>query len=126
MTDRIVRGLWVAVFCVGTISHVADLIRGGFDVYAWAPRVLEPFYLALVVLDALVVALLLTRRRAGAGLGCVVIVLDVVANWWVTLDGSAPNDVPLIALAPLTAVGLFVVATTLRLSRACDIRTETP
>ncbi len=109
---RLVLSVWLVVFTIGTLSHVVDLIGGGLDVYAWAPPLLEPFYLALVGLDALVVGLLLGLRRAGVVLGAVVLVLDVIANWWVTLEGSAPNDLPPIALAPLTLVGLFVVAST--------------
>lgn len=114
---RVVFGLWVLIFGIGTVSHLADLIGGGLGVYAWAPPVLEPFYLALVGLDALMLVLLTGRRRAGPVLGAVIMMLDVIANWWVTLDGSAPGDLPLVALLPLTLAGGFILITAPRLDR---------
>lgn len=100
-------GLWVLTFGIGTASHLADLIGGGPDVYAWAPAPLELFYLSLVVLDALVVGLLLRLRREGVLLGAVVMALDVPANWWVTLERGSS----VLVLLPLTVIGILVVTT---------------
>ena len=97
----------MAGFLVGTTTHVVDLVLGGLDVYAGQPAGVRAFWVALTVVDPLVVTLLLLRRRAGVVLGVVVMVADVAVNGSVlaaTGDGLA-------ALLPQSLFGAFVVLT---------------
>ena len=80
MRDRILTGLAVAGFGFGTATHAWDFMRFGWWPYQYGPVGLTLFWNALVLLDAVVVVLLLTRRRVGLSVGIAVMMLDVVAN----------------------------------------------
>lgn len=67
----------------GTGAHIRDLVGGGLHAYSHAPVAVQVFFVALVVLDPLVVVLLLRMRPLGAGLAGGVIVVDIAANWFV-------------------------------------------
>jgi hypothetical protein len=82
---RVLQGLWIAGFAVGTTTHVADLAIGGADVYAGFPTAVRLFWVALTVLDPLVIVLVLLRRRAGLVLGVAVMLADIAVNWSVYL-----------------------------------------
>ncbi|MEU9479388.1 hypothetical protein [Streptomyces sp. NPDC048191] len=111
-------------FLEGTGSHVLDLARGGLHAYAaFGPLPLQVFFLALVVLDPLVVALTLWARPAGAWLAGVVATADVLANWYVNRSWVAADPAGLlrpVGLLPITVFGMFVGASLLPLLRALD------
>ncbi|MFE5340330.1 hypothetical protein ACFQ80_08905 [Isoptericola sp. NPDC056578] len=103
----VVRLLWVAGFLVGTTTHVVDLVLGGAAVYAGYPAGVRAFWVALTVVDPLVVTLVLLRRRAGVALGVVVMVADVAVNGSMlaaTGDGLA-------GLVPQSLFAVFVLVT---------------
>ncbi|MFD6133786.1 hypothetical protein, partial [Isoptericola sp. NPDC060257] len=101
------RLLWMAGFLVGTTTHVVDLVLGGADVYAGFPAGVRAFWVALTLVDPLVVALLLLRRRAGVVLGVVVMVADVAVNGTVL----ATTGEGLTGLVPQSLFGAFVLVT---------------
>src|SRR5689334_8101396 len=74
--------IWGLVFAAGAAMHLGDLVTDGTDVYGWAPRPVEIFFLALVVLDAAVIVLIGLLQRAGVVLGLVTILAEVVVSWW--------------------------------------------
>ncbi|WP_019515833.1 hypothetical protein [Sphingomonas sp. Mn802worker] len=77
----IARGVIVAGFVWGTLTHAADWWRYGWWPYRFGPPMLNAFWNALVLLDAMTVVLLLRRDlRAGLMLAIVVMVADVAAN----------------------------------------------
>ncbi|MCK9795439.1 hypothetical protein M1843_16975 [Isoptericola sp. 4D.3] len=104
---RAVWLLWAAGFLVGTTTHVVDLVLAGPDVYVGFPAGVRAFWVALTVIDPLVVTLLLLRRRAGVVLGVVVMVADVAVNGSVL----AATGTGLAGLVPQTLFGVFVVLT---------------
>jgi hypothetical protein len=92
---RYLRGAWAALpvwvrwvlavyligFTDGTAAHARDLARAGFHAYSGFPQIpLRVFFISLVLLDPLVVALAALVLPAGIWLAAVVMVLDVVAN----------------------------------------------
>jgi hypothetical protein len=79
----LVRAAWIVGFLIGTTTHVADLVLGGTDVYAGFPLALRIFWVALTVVDPLVVVLLAFGRRAGVVLAIAVILVDIAVNWTV-------------------------------------------
>ncbi len=99
---RVIHLLWAAGFLVGTITHVVDLVLGGLDVYAGHPAGVRAFWVALTVVDPLVVTLILLRRRSGVVLGVAVMVADVAVNGSVL---AATGD----GLAGLVPQSLFAV-----------------
>ena len=76
----ITLGVYVGAFLVGTVSHIVDFAQQGADVYATAPPALRLFFVALVVIDPVVVVLILRLRRSGVLLAVAVMVADVAAN----------------------------------------------
>ncbi|RZU66451.1 hypothetical protein EV379_2808 [Microterricola gilva] len=82
-TLRIVRGVWIVGFMVGTCTHIADLVVGGTGAYEGFPLGVRLLWTALTVLDPTVVVLLLLRLCAGIVLGVTVILADVAVNWTV-------------------------------------------
>ena len=75
----IVRAVYVVGFLVGTTTHAIDLLAGG---YAGAPVPLAVFFTALVVIDPLTAVLVALDQRHGVTLAFAVIVLDLLANWY--------------------------------------------
>ena len=92
LAARVFRVLWIIGFLIGTSTHVADIVIGGINTYAEFPVALRLFWLSLTVLDPLVVALLMMRRRSGVVLGLVVILTDISVNWsvYLTIGGAEP------------------------------------
>lgn len=90
LAARVFRVLWIIGFLIGTSTHVADIVIGGINTYAEFPVALRLFWLSLTVLDPLVVALLMMRRRSGVVLGLVVILTDISVNWsvYLTIGGT--------------------------------------
>ncbi|MFJ6216834.1 hypothetical protein ACIQGZ_26420 [Streptomyces sp. NPDC092296] len=109
-------------FTEGTCAHLLDLLRGGVRVYAsYAPLPAQVFFVGLVVLDPLVVALVLLGRPAAARLACGVMVLDGIANWYVDWPLLRENPAWLlrpVGLLPITLFALFVVVTAAPVRRA--------
>ncbi|WP_431033327.1 hypothetical protein ACQYWQ_08220 [Streptomyces sp. P6-2-1] len=118
------RGWCLAVYAVGfaegTASHVADLVRGGpgaYDDFPYAP--VRALFLALVVLDPLVLLLLLRAPVAGVAAGGLVMTLDLAANLTANAgDIAAAPARTLPGMAPLLLFGAFVLATAYPLARA--------
>jgi hypothetical protein len=107
----IVRLVYVAGFLVGTATHAIDLLAGG---YSWAPAPLAVFFTALVVVDPLTALLVALGRAGGVMLAFAVIVLDLVANWylnWPRLPGALVQPMWLL----LNLFSLFVLVTWLPL-----------
>lgn len=108
------QAIWIIGYSVGTITHTLDLVLGGIDVYSSFPVPLRLFWVLLTVLDPLVVALILLRKRAGVMLGVGVIVLDVGINATVyaTIGGLS-----LFGLQCQTVFGILILTTARPLSR---------
>ncbi|MFD5190441.1 hypothetical protein ACFWMU_20215 [Streptomyces sp. NPDC058357] len=102
--------LYVAVLvAVGTVSHLADLLRDGPRPYDWAPDRLNLYWTSLTVLDSLAALLLLRGRRAGVDLMCAIMVTDLAANWYAAygIQHVGASDRPgLWRLAAFTALAL--------------------
>lgn len=113
-------------FLEGTCSHVLDLARGGLHAYAaFGPLPLQVFFLALVLLDPLIVVLALRAGSGGARLAGVVAPLDALANWYVNWPWVKADPAGLlrpVGLLPITLFGMFVVASLLPLLRALNGR----
>ena len=105
---RVIQGVWIAGFVIGTTTHVFDLVIGGANTYEPFPTALRVFWVSLTLFDPLVVALLVFRRRAGIVLGLAVILVDVVVNWTVffTMGGLS-----LFGVVNQAAFGIFLFAT---------------
>ncbi len=68
-------------FAIGILSHCSDFLTHGWRPYRWGSIPLEVFWTSLVLLDASVVALLLTGwRRSGLLAAFTITTLDVAAN----------------------------------------------
>jgi hypothetical protein len=104
----LVLALWSAGFLVGTATHTVDLALGGLDVCAGFPPPVRVFWVSLTVLDALVVALLWRRSRAGVVLAVVIVVCDVGVNTavFVVHGGLSP-----FGLVLQVVFGLLVITT---------------
>ncbi|MBO2465731.1 hypothetical protein [Actinomadura violacea] len=118
---RCALGVYLIGFAEGTCAHAWDLARGGIHAYAFAPVALQVFFVALVVLDPLVVVLVARARPAGITLAGAVMAADVTANW--IADWPILHDDPgwlwrPVGLLPITLFGLFVLATMPPLRRA--------
>lgn len=106
--------MYVIGFLEGFGAHVLDLAQFGIHAYApfqWVP--LQVFFVALVVLDPLVVVLVGLTRRAGVWLAGAVMAMDVCANWagnWHWLKDDLAGLWRLDGLLVINLFGLFVVA----------------
>jgi len=77
----IARGVMVAGFAWGTLTHAADWWRFGWWPYRFGPPLPNAFWNALVLLDAVTLALLLRRDpRGGVAMAAAVMIADVAAN----------------------------------------------
>lgn len=75
--------IWLigAMFLVGGLFHLKDIILGGWLPYRFAPLALNWFWTLLLPLDLAVVVLLIRRRRISAlWLGLAVMLADVAVN----------------------------------------------
>ncbi|WIE65078.1 hypothetical protein DEI99_000700 [Curtobacterium sp. MCLR17_036] len=77
----LVTAVWVLGFGIGAATHLFELITAGMGVYADAPEPVRWFWVALTVVDPVIVVLLLVRRRAGVLSGVTTMVADVLVNW---------------------------------------------
>ena len=80
---RVFQVVWVIGFLVGTTTHAADLIVGGLNTYSAFPLGVRLFWVALTILDPVIAALIIFRRRSGILLGGAVILADIAVNWTV-------------------------------------------
>jgi hypothetical protein len=77
----IARGVMVAGFAWGTLTHAVDWWWFGWWPYRFGPPLPNAFWNALVLLDAVTLALLLRRDpRGGVAMAAAVMIADVVAN----------------------------------------------
>jgi hypothetical protein len=122
---RWVLAAYLAGFADGTGAHIRDLARGGLHAYAIAPAAAQVFFVALVVLDPLVIAAVALARPAGAWLAGVVMAADVAVNWsvnWSPLTAHPARFVSATGLLPITLFGLFVLVTFVPLRRSLTRR----
>jgi hypothetical protein len=110
IAERIALHLIALGFAFGTVTHGLDFIRFGWWPYRFGPPPLNVLWNALVVLDAAVVGLILSRRwTEGLGLAVLVMIVDVAANSyaWLGLGFDAfATSVPL-----QTVFLVFILAT---------------
>lgn len=115
-------GAYVAGFAEGFGDHVRWMSHGGIHAYADRyPQVpIQVFFVALVVLDPLVVSLVGFVRREGVWLGAAVMAVDIAANWIGNWTRIVDNPARLAVTAPwvITLFGLFVFATARPLLKA--------
>jgi hypothetical protein len=105
-------------FADGTADHVRWMTHGGIHAYAPSyPQIaIQVFFVSLLVLDPLVVALVAFVRREGIWLAAAVMALDIAANWignWIRIRHDRVSDVPWL----ITLFGVFVLVTALPLLR---------
>jgi hypothetical protein len=105
-------------FADGTADHVRWMTHGGIHAYAPSyPQIaIQVFFVSLLVLDPLVVALVAFVRREGIWLSAAVMALDIAANWignWIRIRHDRVSDVPWL----ITLFGVFVLVTALPLLR---------
>lgn len=106
--------VYIAGFAEGTGDHVRWMTHGGIHAYAGSyPQVpIQVFFVALIILDPLTVALVAGVQRAGIWLAAAVMALDIAANWignWSRIT-SAPANLPETGPWVITAFGVFVLA----------------
>lgn len=80
VVERLVVGVLVAGFAIGTLTHALQLIDGGWLPYRFAPVWMNVYWTALTFLDPLTAVLLIRSRRAGLALGLAIMVSDVGLN----------------------------------------------
>lgn len=78
--ERIVVGVLVAGFAIGTTTHTLHLVNAGWVVFDAAPTWMNVYWTALTALDPLAAVLLLYRRPVGLTLGAAIILSDVGIN----------------------------------------------
>lgn len=100
--------VWIVGFLIGTVTHVLDLVAGGWDTYAEYPLALRLFWVSLTILDPITATLLALRRRVGVVFGVVIILVDIAVNWTVfaTLGGN-----PLFGVVNQTLFAAFLLTT---------------
>lgn len=88
-------GTVMACFLIGGLTHVHDIVRGGWLPYRFAPDGINLFWSLLSVLDLLVVALLWLQRLSGVLLGLAVMLFDVAVNSYAAyVLGIFPSFLP--------------------------------
>ena len=110
--------MYLIGFADGTADHVRWMTHGGIHAYAPSyPQIaIQVFFVSLLVLDPLVVALVAFVRREGIWLAAAVMALDIAANWignWIRIRHDRVSDVPWL----ITLFGVFVLVTALPLLR---------
>ncbi|MFH8679339.1 hypothetical protein [Streptomyces lydicus] len=101
----------VVLVFVGAASHIADLVRSGLHPYSWAPDWLNLYWSSLAVFDSLAALLLVSGRKAGVDLTCVVMVTDLLANWYAAYGIQHSDFFAQPGLQRLSVFTLFVLAT---------------
>ena len=115
---RWVLGAYLAGFADGTGAHVRDLARGGLHAYAFAPVTAQVFFVALVLLDPLVIVLVALARPAGVWLAAAVMAADIAVNWAALAVRRSRFLSPAAGLLPITLFGLFVLISFVPLLRS--------
>lgn len=77
---RVVVGVLVAGFAIGTVTHTLHLVNVGWIVFDDAPVWMNIYWTALTALDPLAAMLLIRRRPGGLALGAAIILSDVAIN----------------------------------------------
>lgn len=120
-----VSAVYVVGFAEGAGAHAYFVVTGGVDAYAYAPVAAQLLFHGLLLLDPLVVVLVVRGRSGGPLVGAVVMVADVVANWWVQWGAVLADPVAYlrpVGLSAITVFGVFVIATSIPLHRALASR----
>ncbi len=125
---RWVLGLYMIGFADGTGDHARWMLHGGIHAYAAAypAVVIQVLFVGLIVADPLTVVLAGLVRPAAVWLAVVIMMLDMLANWygnWPRITGERGR---LLDTAPwlITAFGLFVLATAPALLHAIRSRAQ--
>ena len=84
--SRFALAVLVTGFAIGTYTHTATLIDGGWLPYRSAPLWMNAYWTALTFLDPLAAALLVVRCRAGLTLALAIMVSDVAINSYAAYD----------------------------------------
>ncbi|WP_328691271.1 hypothetical protein OHT20_06680 [Streptomyces caniferus] len=116
-----VSAWYVVGFAEGAGAHAYFVVTGGLRAYDYAPGATQLLFHGLLVLDPLVVALVARGRAGGPLLAAVVMVADMLANWWVQWDAVLADPVAHlrpVGLSTITVFGVFVLATAFPLHRA--------
>lgn len=101
----------VVLVFVGAASHIADLVHSGLHPYSWAPDWLNLYWSSLAVFDSLAALLLVSGRKTGVDLTCVVVATDLMANWYAAYGIQHSDFFAQPGLQRLTAFTLLVLAT---------------
>jgi hypothetical protein len=76
----VILAVYVVAFSVGTVTHVADILRSGILPRNQYHLAFNMFWTSLTLFDPLAIVLLLRRQRSGVLLGGLIMVLDVAVN----------------------------------------------
>jgi hypothetical protein len=122
---RFIVAAEVLVFGYGTVLHLAQLLVGGLQPYAWAPAWLAAYFTFLTLADPLAAVLLWARRAAGLYLGALVLVTDAVANWYAIYGLHGGTATARVSQAIISVLAVAAVATAPRVRpwlSPCDAR----
>lgn len=115
-----IAAAYVAGFAEGTCVHAYYLLAGGIHAFRGAPVAVQVVFHAVLVLDALAVALVVRVNPAGPPLAAATMLADLAANWRVQAADVVRHPlhylVP-IGLLPITVFGVFVLVTARPLRR---------
>lgn len=78
--ERVVVGVIVVGFVIGTSTHMLQFVNRGWVVFAAAPIWMNVYWTLLTFLDPLAAILLLRARRAGLILAVAIMLSDVAVN----------------------------------------------
>lgn len=78
--ERIMIGVLVGGFAVGTVTHSLHLVNVGWIVFDDAPTWMNVYWTALTALDPLAAVLLIWKFPIGLALGAAIILSDVAIN----------------------------------------------
>ncbi|MFG2833072.1 hypothetical protein ACGFWI_37435 [Streptomyces sp. NPDC048434] len=115
-----VTAIYVVGFLEGAGAHAYFVVTGGLHAYDYAPAPAQLLFHGLLLADPLVALLVAWGYPGGPLLGAVVM-LDVVANWWIQWSAVLADPAAYlrpVGLSAITVFGVFVLATALPLSRA--------
>ncbi|KIZ16499.1 hypothetical protein [Streptomyces natalensis] len=124
-----VRPVWVRCmaaayavgFLEGTAWHAYCLATGALHAYSYAPIPIQLLFHALLLLDPLVALLSIRARPGGPLLAAVVMLADLVGNWYVNWRAVWAHPAAFlrpVGLLPITLFGILVLLTAFPLRRA--------
>lgn len=102
--------MYLVAFAVGIYTHTRDVLAGGWRPALGEPAVLNLYWTSLTALDALAMALLVWRPRAGVWLALAIMLTDVAVNSYAA-STVLKDAFRLDALALQAAFLLFVLVT---------------